>query len=130
MFCNRCGTGIPDDACFCPRCGAPVSQADSQYTQPQYVYTQPMYGYQEDQAQSAQAKSVLTFGILSIAFSWLIALLGVVFGGIALGKANAYAARYPMTGKAKVGKILGIIGIAVGILNGILGVIFVFYSNS
>ena len=129
MFCNRCGTGIPDDACFCPHCGAPVSEPVSQYTQPQYPYTQPIYGYQEDPAERAQAKSVLTFGILSIAFSWLFAILGVVFGGIALSKASGYAARYPLTGKAKAGKILGIIGMAVGILNGILGVILVITNN-
>ena len=27
MFCNKCGTELPDDATFCSKCGAPVGQA-------------------------------------------------------------------------------------------------------
>lgn len=27
MFCHRCGTGMADDAGFCPSCGAPVQQS-------------------------------------------------------------------------------------------------------
>lgn len=29
MFCNKCGTSIPDNARFCPKCGSPVSASNA-----------------------------------------------------------------------------------------------------
>lgn len=139
MLCNQCGASLPDDATFCNNCGAPVAQPQQpqyqqpvyqqpMYQQPQPMYAQPIYNG-VDPEQERLSKSILTMGILSLALGWLIAVLGVVFGAIALGKSNAYAQRYPLVGKAKVGRILGIVGMIIGILNGVLGMILVLANS-
>ncbi len=38
MFCGKCGTGMPDDAGFCPACGAPVQRGQKA---PPPVYQAP-----------------------------------------------------------------------------------------
>ena len=60
----------------------------------------------------------LVFGILSLAFAGS-GLFGIIFGAIA--KKNAGAAP---EGKAKIGKILGTIGLILGILGIVAWVIF------
>lgn len=49
MFCKACGHEIPNEAAFCPSCGAPVqSTSDAGATPPPPVYTPPaggQYGY-------------------------------------------------------------------------------------
>lgn len=127
MLCNQCGSVLPDDATFCNNCGAPVAQPQ----QPQYLQGDPIHPSYNgvDPEQERLSKSILTMGILSLALGWLIAALGVIFGGISLGKSNAYAQKYPLVGRAKVGRILGIIGMIIGIINGVLGIIIVL-SNS
>ena len=150
MLCNQCGASLPDDATFCNNCGAPVAQPQyqqpqqPQYQQPQYQQPQyqqpapyqqpqPMYAQPMDQGfdpqEASLSKSILTMGILSICFCLIIAVLGVVFGGIALGKSNAYAQKYQLVGKAKTGRILGTIGMILGIINGVLGII-IMLANS
>ncbi len=58
----------------------------------------------------------MKFGILGLVFSMLIPLLGIIFGSIAMSKAKNYALIYPLVGKAKTGKILGIVGLVVSIV--------------
>lgn len=93
-----------------------------QYQQPQYQqpqYQQPQYGQPYaapgavDPVAESLSKSALTFGILSLVFS---GILGIIFASIALSKAKTYAASYPLAGRAKVGKILGTIGLIVSIV--------------
>lgn len=96
-----------------------------QYSQPQYEqpqYSQPVYGQPMPPVGDAQerelAKQNLVFGILAIAFActYYFAFMGIIFGAISMGKAKAYAASYPMSGKAKVGSILGKVGFILGIV--------------
>ena len=71
MFCNNCGAQIPDNASFCPACGAGMSQQPQQgyqaYQQPQQqAYQQPQQqayqqpyqqqGYQQPYQQQAYAQ--------------------------------------------------------------------------
>ena len=57
------------------------------------------------------ASKALTFGILSLVFSWT-GILGLIFAIVGMKKAKAYAAETGvLAGKAKVGKILSIIGL-------------------
>ena len=63
--------------------------------------------------------SVLVFGILGIAFActFYLSFLGIIFGAIALSKAKQYVnSGYVLTGRAKVGKILGMVGLILGIV--------------
>lgn len=57
MYCNKCGTQVPDDATFCSNCGARLSEPAQQteYQPPQQPgHQQPPYqqGYQQDGYQS------------------------------------------------------------------------------
>ncbi len=53
----------------------------------------------------------------------LIPLLGIIFGAIAMSKAKNYALTYPLVGKAKTGRILGIVGLVVSIVWIVLGIL-------
>ena len=102
----------------------PQQYAQPQYQQPQYAqpqYAQPQYGapVAEDPVERNLSKSLLVFGILGIAFgcTYYLSFLGIVFGAIALSKAKAYVNNgYVLTGRAKVGKILGLVGMILGIV--------------
>ena len=70
--------------------------------------------------------TVLTFGILALAFSCTIYLsfLSIVFGAIGLSKAGNYVAAYgPNSGQVKAGKIMSIIGLILGIIMTIVAVV-------
>lgn len=168
MVCKQCGNEIAPGMKFCTVCGTPVeASAEPTYAQPQYAqpvepqYTQPVQPQytQPVEPQYAQpqytqnyapaggvdernlSKSTLIMGILSIAFasSFYLSFLGIIFGAIAKGKAKAYtAAGYPLTGRAKVGSILGKVGFILGIVLTVILFIYLIiaiiscatYSNS
>ena len=113
---------------------APVFETPQQPTYQQPVYQEPVYQqptYQQptyqvpndtpvvDEQERASAKSVLTMGILSVAFAafFYTAILGVIFGAIGLGKAKTYAAQYQtFSPKARIGKYLSLGGLIAGII--------------
>ena len=100
------------------------------YNQPQYQ--QPAYSQQQAQPQYAQpvgenTSPLLVFGILALAFActFYVSFLGIVFGAMQKNKLEAYlAAGGIYAGKAKVGGILGKVGLIVGI---VLTAIFAVY---
>ena len=96
-----------------PQYGQPAQPQYGQPAQPQYGQPAPQYG---QFTQDELASSVLKFGILGLVFSMLIPLLGIIFSSIAMSKAKNYALTYPLEGKAKTGKILGIIGLILSIV--------------
>lgn len=59
--------------------------------------------------------SILVMGILSLSLCWLFGI-GLIFSIIGMVKASNYARVAPLTGKAKVGKILSIVGLPVNIV--------------
>ncbi len=139
MFCKTCGTSMADDAKFCPNCGTPAPAPEtasytpsSDYTPsgytpensytPQTQYNTPLYNTAD-----VPSTPALIFGILSLAMmnTFFLAFLGIIFGAIALSKANAcQAITGELTGKAKVGRILGKIGLITSI---VVTAIFVVY---
>lgn len=73
MFCQKCGSQIPEGALSCPACGSAVvqsqPQAESQYQQapPQYQQAPPQYQQAPPQPQQpVQQKSKLAAGLLAI----------------------------------------------------------------
>ena len=106
--------------------GQPVQPQYGQPVQPQYGQpAQPQYGqYTQDQL----ASSVLKFGILGLVFSMLIPLLGIIFSSIAMSKAKNYALNYPLEGKAKTGRILGIVGLILSIVT--MVITFFYYVSA
>ena len=140
MFCNNCGAQLEEGTKFCAVCGAPVQDAAPvQQAAPQYEapaqevpsYEAPVYdaapaytpapAYNAVSAENPFAGSVLKWGIMALAFacSFYISFLGIVFGIKAKNTAaDALAANngQPLSGKAKVGAILGKVGLIVGIV--------------
>ena len=129
MFCNKCGANIPDDSVFCPNCGATaaVPAATDPYRP---LPTVDPYAKPVDPRERAASKSVLTFGIIALAFScsfWL-SFVGIIFAFIAFSKARAYERDFgPATGKAKVGKIFSIVSIPLSIVLTVLVVLYILF---
>ena len=113
MFCIKCGRQIPDDAVFCPACGA--TQGDQM---PQAIAPNQPAAWKKPVSpeEDALAGSILTWGILGLAFSE-IPILGLIFSIIARVKCGNYARLYGRyTGKAKVGSTLATLGLVFSII--------------
>ena len=67
----------------------------------------------------------LVFGILALALSWL-GITGLIFGIAAIKQAGIYAQNHygALNGKAKTGKILGILGLIVSCIVIVGGILF------
>lgn len=86
MFCDKCGTQIPDDALFCPGCGQKTSngaqQAAPQSAQ-QSVQPRPQMSYAPQQP--AQNNNKKLIGVI-IAIAAVFLVVAVIFGILILGK--------------------------------------------
>ncbi len=130
MFCNKCGNSIPDGSVFCPNCGAALSSAPAA---PNYDPYRPAPTYDAfakpvDPREREAAKSVLTFGIIALAFTctWVLSFVGIIFAFIAHSKARAYERDFgPASGKAKVGKIFSIVSIPLSIVMTVFFLIYI-----
>lgn len=114
MYCKHCGTDIEDGVKFCPNCGAEQTEAPA--AEP---VAEPVVDNAYEERKNALAGSVLTWGILGLAFScssWL-AILGIIFSNIAKKKAVEYETLAgELEGRAKVGRGLAKAGFIVGII--------------
>ena len=118
MYCASCGKEMNDGERFCSSCGAAVAAP---------VEVVPAEAAVAPAKPCVDTTPILVHGILSLAFacSFCFSWLGIIFGGIAKNKINAYLNQgYELTGKALVGKILAKIGTILGI---VLTVVFVIY---
>ena len=107
MFCTKCGRELADTETYCPYCGQIFSHLDGS---PYFV--------PDDTVKDQMAGNVLTWGILSLAFSLsgCLSLLGFIFSFIAKSRALAYRNVFGvLEGKAKVGRILGKVGFGLGL---------------
>ena len=136
MFCQNCGTQLPEGVKFCPECGAPVEITESVRDMPtveepvvaaEPVHEQPVYEtpvYQEPVVQSnpeaaALSTPILIFGILGLSFACVpyVNFLGIIFSAIAKSKVKKFLGLGGvLSGKAKVGNILATVGLIVGIV--------------
>ena len=127
MFCKYCGNKLPDGAGFCPACGAVVggSTAESAFSRPEResFRAEPMPDPAREEEKSALATKILTFGIMSLAFSYtlILGIVGIIFSCICRSRIKDYVREFgPVRGRAAVGKGLSIGGLALGIF----GVVF------
>ena len=107
MFCTKCGRELADTETYCPYCGQVFSYLDGT------PYTPP-----DDTVKDQMAGNVLTWGILSLAFSisGCLSLLGFIFSFTARKKAKTYRLAFgELEGRARVGQILSWVGFGVGI---------------
>ena len=137
MFCEKCGSVIPEGATFCPECGSPVSAEakgatapNNDFAQQQPVpaqYAQPAY-QQPPLVDKKEGKgfaiAALVLGILSIVFCWMwwfiglpfiLAIIGLIFAIVALAKKSD-------------GKGIAIGGLITSIVGFILSIVVVIIS--
>jgi uncharacterized membrane protein YvbJ len=102
MFCPQCGEKIPDDAKFCPKCGAALvkTKAAPAPAAPAPAATR--------ERTSGMAVASLVLGILGFIFN-LLAILAIIFGAIAISQTNKDP-NLRGRGMAIAGLVLGIIG--------------------
>ena len=142
MYCNSCGSVIPDGQSFCSNCGAaapaqqPVQQAQpQQYQQPvqnyqpinTQGYQQPVQNYQsaagttynyQAPKKNGMATAGLVFAIISLVFcwlpflSWLPMLLALIFSIVGIAKGKKCGKK----GKAVAALIITIIAIAIQVI--------------
>ena len=143
MFCKSCGAQIEDGTKFCPNCGAEQTVEAPQPAAPAYTPAPDPNAYNPNAYNPAPtynpapayapaavpvnveglATSSMIFGIIAMC---LPALFAIIFGAVAKSKAKAYGnATGAITGKAKVGNILGTIALIFGIIATIAVVIYV-----
>ncbi len=105
MYCNKCGTEIPDSASFCPTCGFPVKNQT------------------QDTAQAPQTSNgENTLAIVGFILSFFFAIIGLIVSAVALHKAKTvYNGR---------GKGLAIAGIVIGSIETIVIVLLVLFYVS
>ena len=131
MFCSNCGKELPDNAAFCPECGAaqsapaeetpqaapqeipaePIYSAPSQ-TPPQAAYQQPVYQqnqYQQNQPPyQQQAPYQPAAPVDSGSFGW--AVLGFFFPIVGLILFLVWKDQKPLSSKkAGIGALVGVI---------------------
>ena len=128
MFCESCGSSVPDGTSICPNCGSPIAQAaQPAYQQPAYqqpVYQQPAYQQPVVQVQpvvvqqqqpagksSGLAIAGLIMGIFTLLLCWvpivgfIFGLLGLIFSIAGIAKKNGGA-----KGAAVAGLVMTIVG--------------------
>ena len=103
-----------------------VQPAQPQYTQPvQTQYAQPAqygasYNPAPDPVASGYAGRALGFGITSLCCCWLpffFSIIGIVFGALAIKQSSNYSrVASVVSGRARTGRILGIIGLVISII--------------
>ena len=114
-FCKYCGAEVESNASFCPHCGGSLETTSQQAP-----------GYNENQttpnnAAHPVANSTTDYGIIALVFG----ILSIALGGFLWAILTfVFAAKAPAEdSKAKVGKILAIIGIITWII--LLVIVFV-----
>ena len=146
MFCPQCGSLNQDNARACSNCGTlltdlrqdsservyeqPVPGSDAQQTPqvpPQQGQQMPPQqgGYMPStppQQGNGKAVGALVCGICSIIFAGTV-IIGVVLGIVAIVLAGS-ALKQSADGKAKAGRICGIIGLVLSVITLIVSLIF------
>lgn len=112
MFCVKCGKEIGDEASFCPDCGS-----SQQRTVPHYSYdTEADFNHMK--AGNTPYNSMCIAGFIVSCVSILINFFGIV--GI-VGTVLSAVGLVDCQKKNENGKVLAIIGIAVGIVSIVFG---------
>ena len=109
MYCKNCGCSVTEETTYCPSCGQRMAEEQSQT--PGVLPSQNSVIM--DEAESAATRALI-WGILSLVIG---GLLGFIFSFPARRNAETYAYYCDgMSGRAKVGYILGKIGFILGLI--------------
>ena len=94
MFCKYCGKEIVDGAKFCASCGANIEEKTSEPVTP--TVNVGLKVDSKNEARDSAARSILTLGICSLAFScsFYFSFVGWILGGICRSYVRDYEARF------------------------------------
>lgn len=116
MFCKYCGAPLDGDAKFCTKCGAGVDPAPGMTPTP----AAPAYN-----PAGPSPTKVMVFGIIGLALS-SAGIPGLVLSIIALRFADEFARlNGGLFGQAKVGRILGKVGLIVSIVMTVIWALYI-----
>lgn len=118
MFCNHCGSQLPDGAAFCANCGKQAGATNQSYAQP--VQAEPIRERMDPELNSL-ARTTMILGIVGLATAINFGIPGIIVSNIALNKAAEFERKAgSLYGKARLGRNLAKPGKIVGIVMTIL----------
>lgn len=121
-FCEKCGKELLDDAVVCMGCGCAVGPAEAPVRE---NVAAPSAERNENVVPAEKSSGAIVgfvLGLIGIVGAWLIALLGYVLGGIALGLSIGAKKKVPQNGLATAGIVAACITLIFSVINSILGV--------
>lgn len=126
MFCPNCGTNAPDGAKACPNCGTFLNAQPEAPVYQEAPAQQPIYNAAPVSTVVYNTTQILVFGILALALAGSTGIVGIIFGILTKKKVNEYLGLGgQLTGKAKVGSILGKVGLILGIVMTVFWAIYI-----
>ena len=116
-YCENCGTYLPQDASFCPGCGAENKNyvPAEQVSQPDVIYSDNLYK-SEAQPQYGPTQGTNGLAIAGMVLAFCFAPVGIILSAIALKRARSGDYRNPLEGLAKAGLIVSIIMTILGVI--------------
>ena len=113
MFCNKCGTQIPEDSQWCPKCGARISIVEADPA--------PTVANVQQTAPGAVSGFILSLSGFLLDVIPIAGLAMCIIGVILCSKGKKQVADNPSaytgTGLLTAGEIIGIIGIICGAIS-------------
>ena len=90
MYCTKCGKEIKDGSKFCEFCGADVSgeKSNPTITNPTVELTNSSVATEAPVQTASSNKKSNGFAVAGLVCSFIMPLLGWIFGGIGLSRAN------------------------------------------
>ncbi len=119
MYCRYCGAQIEDTARFCSACGQEQMRAQEDIK----------FSSDFEAAKDQLSSQILTWGILSLAFSctFIFSLIGFIFSFVAKSKVKMYVRQFGQVEyRSRVGRDLSTAGFIVGLILTILASMYLF----
>lgn len=127
MICKKCNQQYDDAARVCPHCGMQKETGASYYSTQQPNMQQTTYDKPADPNAKTMAIISLVCGIVGIVLAWLVPIVGIILGVIAMAISNI--AKKSLQGDQKKmavwGRYCGIGAIVVSVISWIVSAVLI-----